>query len=1666
MSNTEQNKQDLQTSFYSKLFDITDLTEANIVKKIKKLVTNKAIPFEDRVTLDELKCAKEYLEQFELITPEATTSGTFYDKWSPNSPLENLPGLKASVIDSIIKDLDKQEKPSSSLIPIKGISKVMQAKLRSLFIYDIPTLLTKGSTEKKRFSLAAKLQVDVKLVNSWVKQADLWRVEEMTTDMAYLFVLAGVRTVEDLSKVSVDKIYPILESLIASKTDFSLLGKSQTSTLINNAKELNIANRAFDINILNEVLNQKIKKPITNIGDIQQISTGDILKELKDRMPSGSNLEFKDREPVHLFADDYIEKDLDEKMSGNIILEGLGFIDEVEERLPLPRIIKGTVLIKRYSDTRSNGEPLVGALVEIGGVVSPAEDKTEADKKPSCITGGDGRFTVVMPDRYSFKETITITISQGSNKQVFIKSASEILDAIPQQKELNNFHLLDSIGDKIDFLEEQIIEANRFKEWLEKKLKPGNNLKDKEKYEYELKLKQAKELLEGNERKGVASLDDQIKALHNRYFTLRDEILNNDKGTIDIKDAFNKFISSLSDLEVELGETVTENEKITPFVVIKEIFEGRDISLKTALPSVKLMGNEMDLVDKYKRTLERKRKGIPYNEDSNDEESGVVRLSTDTAPSRVFNYNMLQRLVEPAISKSGRQTLNRPLDVEEFKSRLYDDPEIHPQMSSLGIGYVLNMHQAWVPDGFALGSLLYSLVLAPGEEQRLVIRENKQRYSIMDEAQGTDAVSEDYMLSQEDDTSAAFNYAVNQLSQANSDYSYSAKTSSFGASFGAAGTYAGASATLGLSGGFSKSSGKGSSSARQSNSHNEASSAAQQFQHSIKSASDKISQAKRISISTATSEVSDSVATKIIANHNHSHAMTIQYWEVMRRYRIETCIDSIDLVLFVPLKTIRFLPDKPKQDYHFDTTKLKDFDKTQFNERYGTLLKYANSLQYALPYRYRSGLNLIRQYASYPIWKMEEIGTDTRTLTLTFKANLLYNIDNLSIYLVLKNGKGSIAGDFDTRDMATIIKEEKYETTKELREAIINERRKRGEKEYSCKFRISPDIVDDDLSYIKFDYYCNEYSYNLYKRGDGELTPQQLLAFKNLESKLEDYAQDNRGSWGDMRDIIHYKSQLPESYHNYPDNKIVTFSPSNIMRLGYPIIDTVNLKFNNNATLDVALSSSQLNNSTRINIKSKIRVLRYTEFQKMEELLQHVAADTLHYSQMVWGALSADERAMLLEQYTIDMNYNKFKSNLDPDSGDSYDANSIDIPLLNCVNVKKLLGFYGNCMLLPFTYPQSLANKLGKTAAEVQDSLYRYHSSNFRAPSTTISLPTDGMIGEAVLGETNVSEKIDLTRFWNWQDSPIDKMEIDSSYLNAHDYLAGKSTKDISALNLQGATAAVPVTNADLISALVNKQTPKFDNITGLDQLRDVLNAGTSSAAQGLQTAVTTSADVAKSAADLAKAQIVSDKEVEVAKINKGIDSESGNKTTSSTASDNSTTSTVEQTGTTRQNASTGQQPTVPVDSSNNNQGGYEATTHTKQPSTGDTPTPSSTEEQKEVSSANVDYNTGNTKNIEDYELDYVVEDENVLENVIDLDATSNSESKESNTLLEDKLIEEIFDQIMNYVKEHPNATPEDFMKNICKKEYDSEIINKTIETFCNTNNTSIEKIIQNLKKE
>ena len=1352
---------------------------------LKDRFLNNKLSTSERLTKQDLKLLEEFLSDIDKL---GGSNEELIKKWVlPNKPdgyfdqiKDAIFGIDRTELKNLIEFAKQQNKVSSSLLPIKGISQTMQGKLKLYHIYDIPSLLQKGKTQSKRNYLASKLDIDVKLVNSWVKQADLWRVEGMTPDTAFLLVQIGVRNVKDLARVDVYKAYPIMQRLCFTQIDFLLENQNTIEAIIKNAEEL------VDSSFMGRQL-------------LLTIETNEPEPEYLFRQPSNYQI------------DELL------KTSGEIIREGMDALDDVIPALPLPHIIRGQIYMRKTGEPQLNDYPFANAKVEISGISSASSDPSEAGKKPFGYTDGGGNFSIIMPDRYNFQETVAITVTKGANKQTFFKTASDIINSVKEQKVLDLFNKLDFIKGILDAEKEKKDIYERLKKYLA--TNPNNVA------EIKAEIKKWEIMM--------PEIESEIKLQTQTCIDTEKEIRQTiDDHTVVSLNRILKNLVSRNNLEADLGV----------FVLTDEIFKGLSSGLKKTLPSVKLMENDNE----------------------------AVRLTTDTAPARVFNYCMLQRLVEPAITngnKDGdptiRTKLTKPVDVMAFKENIYNAPDSIIKMSSLGIGYILNMHQAWVPDGFALGSLLYSLVLAPGEEQRLVVREKSQTYTVSDNSDASDSTRESYTLTQDDDAMAVYNYALNQLSKADYQSEYSTKTSSHGGGLGIGGVFGGFSAMLGLSGSTSKSSGSASSSASQSNAHNEVSSAAQNFQHSIKSASERVAQAKRISVRAATSAESDSVATKIIANHNHSHTLTIQYWEVMRRYRMETCIDGVELVLFVPLEIISF-KDK-NEDFVSTSSNSTDSgsetsqktDKDKFNERYKSLLKYADILLPHLPYKYKNGLELIKRYAAYPYWEREkEESSSSKELKLSFNCNIL-EFDDINATLVLKNGKGIITGtsDYERDDLVPKVENEgtnnenKIETSLQLKQKIKERRNEEGDV-CTFSFNIPGYVTESDIDYIRLDHSYESFSYNLYQRKKEELPEAQQKALTNLENYEEWLAQDNKKSDTDRINIAHYKSLLPEAF----TTPIVTLSPSVLRSYGSPRISNVVLSFgegdNKSKRLMGVASSSTINPSLRINVQMSCRVLRNSEWQEMESTFQHIVADTLHYSQVVWGSLSDDERAMMLEGYTIDMDFSNLKGyediyQVEIDQDNYYQSNNrtgqydpetetIDIPLLNCVNIKKPLGFYGNCILLPFTYPQSLAKKLNKTAAEVQDALYRYHTACYRVPSTTISLPTDGMIGEAVLGETNVSEVIDLTRFWNWKDSPIDKMDIGKDYLNNTDYLDGKAPAGTTALNIQSATAPQPATVTDLISALAGKQTPQFtDFAEGLQQLKEILNEGTKSAASG-----------------------------------------------------------------------------------------------------------------------------------------------------------------------------------------------------------------------------------------
>jgi hypothetical protein len=169
-----------------------------------------------------------------------------------------------------------------------------------------------------------------------------------------------------------------------------------------------------------------------------------------------------------------------------------------------------------------------------------------------------------------------------------------------------------------------------------------------------------------------------------------------------------------------------------------------------------------------------------------------------------FDYSMLIRLVEPQVSPrhlvlrakdddgnftplladtgltkekveqyrelgtwhyTDRVPVDRPLDVTAFRSTLERQVAAVPKAGTLGLGYVVSMHQTWIPAGLSLGDLLYSMALAPGEQQRIAIQERSETLSVRD-AESLSADEQQRMSEAADSsTLAVFNSSLQEMAR-------------------------------------------------------------------------------------------------------------------------------------------------------------------------------------------------------------------------------------------------------------------------------------------------------------------------------------------------------------------------------------------------------------------------------------------------------------------------------------------------------------------------------------------------------------------------------------------------------------------------------------------------------------------------------------------------------------------------------------------------------------------------------------------------------------------------------------------------------------------------------------------------------------------------------------
>jgi hypothetical protein len=243
------------------------------------------------------------------------------------------------------------------------------------------------------------------------------------------------------------------------------------------------------------------------------------------------------------------------------------------------------------------------------------------------------------------------------------------------------------------------------------------------------------------------------------------------------------------------------------------------------------------------------------------------------------------------------------------------------------LGYLASIHQKWIDHGKYLGEIKHSLALAPGESRNIAVLDwYRRQRSSRDE---TTTVSE--QLDSEFLQTRALNEVVQTTAKEHLDGSSivaaTTKTTSEALVRGkGSGTSAGVSASADLMGLVEIGGGALGSTASSIGSSQVYSNSSVQGTLASETTGERTVTGELVqNISDATvqnaSNVRSVMSTVIVedtqggrqraqthnvTNYNHSHALTMQYYEVLDSYRINTGVDSLSPVLFLPFGPISF----------------------------------------------------------------------------------------------------------------------------------------------------------------------------------------------------------------------------------------------------------------------------------------------------------------------------------------------------------------------------------------------------------------------------------------------------------------------------------------------------------------------------------------------------------------------------------------------------------------------------------------------------------------------------------------------------------------------------------------------------------------------------------------
>ena len=699
-------------------------------------------------------------------------------------------------------------------------------------------------------------------------------------------------------------------------------------------------------------------------------------------------------------------------------------------------------------------------------------------------------------------------------------------------------------------------------------------------------------------------------------------------------------------------------------------------------------------------------------------------------------------------SYADRVPVEQPLGVDGFRDQImgmgadgtFVSDETVPMAATLGLGYVLRLAQRWTFQGLALGDLVYSLPLAPGEQQQVAVFERTDTASVFESETLSESQAEQQIALADTSTYATFNSAFDEAASGGSSFSTHSDTSSWGVNF------------LVAAGGGGSSDSNGVSNSWMQGQRDAAENAAQTTHSAAENQASARRNAARTGMRLASSSESEQVTTKTITNHNHLHALTMQYWEVQRLYDVRTDVEGLDFVCLVPMQIVRFMP--PGQPLTVGNPGALTASRQAVLDRYAAIIKHIDVLATALPRAFQKGLETLRQFAGDPSAQVEPFGGAAEdvikfTLVGTF-------IPGEEVWINAVTARGTRVGPAKLAPPAGFaLPENQFQTQDDLLARLRLLRV--APTGFSGALALPPTLDRTQIVGFEITRSFRQIDYTLASPSVQNLQQINGLLGGLAASWLGEFLTAQGPALSVPPVTVHLNPAQLERELGGP--MVFQFSASieEFDASGSPVPSGTGETYANDNLFGVTLPPTPY----PVPALQLAPMLRYNEILTIEMMAQHVVRNTTRYSKAIWASLTDEERAILLDQYTIGV----------PPNGIA-DASQM-IPLLDCVQ-NKVLGFFGNSMILPFSIPQSVTDAINQQQQQVaagadqqapapafdpvqiKQSLLAYQQQSFVSPQSIIALPTRGVLGEAVLGHCASGEKLDLTRFWNWQDSPSD----------------------------------------------------------------------------------------------------------------------------------------------------------------------------------------------------------------------------------------------------------------------------------------------------------------------